>query len=580
MTSKKREHEESLACPKVGNVVVVKWKMGNKADLSFKWYEGVITKCSRNLYTIRYTDEVSQTKLPKDQHTVNWYFKHEVTSDFEYVPLQDDEQMTSERDGSDGDGDGDGGLHVIDHQWKKQVDLQLSGLKNLYNVRHEFETDVDGLRKEIDERFTSIQNEISKLHKEHEKIKLLLADDMIFDTFGVFTKQDEIIFNEQESKEIQKFVRGPWVGVTYNSKTMCSMYKNIMSPCLSRQLNADGIYESDKGEHMAIELLGKTSLRKKHAVTACKLFKQYAVCGNCKASFLHKKSIDIVRWKQNCTFCKVNSSSTFRADDETTLALCRHCDKHYTVAADHESLLQTCLKSLIKVFPQYNLTIGVNFSVNTINLETGKNSFRRIDLLLSGSFENIMFYIIVELDPNQHKGEDSKKETNKMLEQLSRIIKGTRSDKQVKVMCVRLNPNSTYFESTHQTERHSEYTRIQRFVIFRQHLIFYMLNIERMRTMVNAYMWYDMYDKNRDGDKYFAPGWEGTTFLYHAPKCPPQSDWMYCFDPVESQAVDRKAYRDIKERAKDMNEVFPKWCREREVYDYPNRLKALLSAPK
>jgi len=134
--------------------------------------------------------------------------------------------------------------------------------------------------------------------------------------------------------------------------------------------------------------------------------------------------------------------------------------------------------------------------------------------------------VVIERDENQHLGMHSKNEKHKLFMQTRHIVGCDNLDRK-RVLMIRYNPDANYV-----AKGGVEYTQVEREVVLRRWIYWWLYNIESMRTCTIWYMWYDERRRNVLAG---ATDFPGFAMLYHAPKCSSPNSWENYPTPIEPE---------------------------------------------
>ena len=285
----------------------------------------------------------------------------------------------------------------------------------------------------------------------------------------------------------------------------------------------------------------------------------HALCSPCSTK--HKCTYSIK--KPVCALC-LESQGNHERDE---FMLCSTCENNVIAKGiNTEKVLIPVLNLLPKIF--YDLK---DFN---LSIKTKTSNMYEIDCLISFTLKNYRCHVIIEKDEKQHASYEWQAEIKKLADQTRFVIGGNSLPANTKIFVIRYNPNSKYNadervtkeEIKNEYERVSkQYSPVDRLIILRQWLVWYVQNIESVRSCIVAYMWYDKMRKNL----LFANGWEGFGMVYHRPAAPsPTSDWKYALVPNE---VMDKPYRRIVESSHDPALEF-RWLKVHEQSRLPPEL--------
>lgn len=585
--------------PQFKDIVIVKFQCN-------KWYEGCIyeeiqkkrkTENTSAIYKVVF-EKMYQLELDLEDYGQVWYYSTDFPNYKQYYTLDSQiagnkelvqfnkdsykkpsgklinevirtylSEECSDADTSDDDDDDD----------KRDIIILRAKYQKLKDEFDDYVLMNESKIQHHEKRIEDIYGIINKCMHDYTKILKHNESIMLFEDFGTFTKQAEEAYNQLPKHQLKLYRHGPYTCVRNEKGFLsCCLYKNLVTPCISKIIGTDGKYTSDKGMYMAMSMLGKNIFREMDAQGATERFSQYLVCTSCRNYFTSNHCINMVKRFENCVFCKKKrSSNTIDKGNKhnRTLPICSDCGSSFNDdRMIRESQVIACLEPLKHVFPQFNMTISSHPTFQCKSIETGKKVTRQVDILVSGWYGNIVFFIIIEVDPNQHKDRDPEKEKQKMLEQIAAIMKSAPPGTVPKIFAIRINNNSSHLNEN-AVPTH-DYNEKEKCIIVRMHIIWYLMNLENMRTFVNMYMWYDYPLTSVQENKLLEYNFDGTVMMYHAPKSgPTKYNWKYCLDPSEVMRTQFQSYNNIINNAVDMDEKFEKWCDKHKPL--PSRLVAL-----
>jgi hypothetical protein len=222
--------------------------------------------------------------------------------------------------------------------------------------------------------------------------------------------------------------------------------------------------------------------------------------------------IQLGRIASNCCICISARYSTHVNNMDGKYNMCSACSKgvSHTGNIDSEECVYKCLSVVQTIFRE-TVNIRKNYTVN------GEKK-RSIDILITSDD----FSIFIEKDENQHKGYNIEQEHAKLKDQVGELLKSDDFSKKKKVLVIRYNPNSAYKNvSDGYVSEVSEYNSVERLIILRRWIMWYILNIGKMRTCVVMYMWYN-FDCGVVCEKF-----NGIFKVNHAP-ANEVTDWAWC----------------------------------------------------
>lgn len=542
--------------PRVNDIIVVKFisecPQGSDNQCSETWYEGIIdsiVKSTKKSIKVRvhFVDKEKRIMdLSDDNYGLEWLFEDDVPKDLQYITSCNKKQKLAQNE-------------IVDDLKKEVEELKMAHQQ---------------LHLQVDE----LKNKVLVIESQNHRFSKCL---------GVMTYKQEEEFRSLPEFEKAKYLPSSTglVGVMYKKEgkprgiIMCSNYKNIEYQCQSKRYDSLAkAYISDEATYMSLSILGEPEIRGLHSEIAKKRFRDFAVCSSCKSGFVNNDAMNIIKRFEVCAICKssraATSSSQPKANKEaSTFTRCGACSSAMPSSDGRvrEKDVNALLSILKHMFPKYNISVKDNHNVVTTSSRTGEKQNRQIDMIVTGRFGEIEFYIVVEIDPDQHSSNTIKNETDKMLSQSINMLKTASKNSIRKLLMIRMNPNSKYIENEGQKEPAQKYDYSERMIILRQYIIWFLVNIEDVRSCIMMYLWYDKCMT----EKYLMANDDCFIMLYHAPKCPESQNWLYCVDPVE---IEGDAYKNILSGAcKDIDDVFPKWKKIHEKKPFPivilNKLK-------
>lgn len=376
-------------------------------------------------------------------------------------------------------------------------------------------------------------------------------------------------FNALQNWEKERYLGKAMTGVVNTlvkgGKTMCANYKNLVYVCGSKLLNSTEVicptYASQPACEVHVSRFGLLDVRKRAAKDVKDLLLPMSMC--CKCVSVHGQKdmfMSFGKKRECCGVCKVHRFQTNHNSEDDKIPVCTECEK----AGKGEGFFKRALDLLPKVFRGHKLSVQHSVPVNIE--DNGRN--RYIDFTVTGTFKSTRFLIIIEMDQNQHRDYNQKDERKKMAEQVSFMMKSGNYDK---IMIVRFNQNKEWVENK---ETVNYFKTRARAVILRSWLVWYLINIESVRTTMILYLWYDD-DRRRE---YFEQSYPGFGLTACAPKNV-ESDWMHCAEPSEALLEE---YAPINNRRVEVESVFKFWRKEHEQADdaVPASIAALMHSAK
>ena len=339
------------------------------------------------------------------------------------------------------------------------------------------------------------------------------------------------------------------------TRMMCVNYKNLNSICKSKQLNVSHkLFLSKDAVFVHFKQFAKAEVRMKSIAQAIKFLKLKSICSKCAKSLDFTSFTNIQNKKNVCCCCLVKLKSDSGTASEQSLALCCNCLENSTKIQDKvENIMKDAFGPLLKMFDG-------SYSSN----QTIPGTMVTPDGVITIKMRGIVFKFIIEMDQCQHKASSYKpeEENNKMIKQIVGVIKSA-SPQRVKVLAIRFNPNSKW--TGHDNITSTLYGTIERIIILRQWLMWYIINGDHVRDLIIMYLWYDSPNKA----KLLCPNFDGFTMQYHAPKSN-LVDWQYNITPWEYNNEKLKLVKD------NAQPVDIKWKFETQDATYPSIIKVKL----
>ena len=406
--------------------------------------------------------------------------------------------------------------------------------------------DINDMQNYFEERISKLEREVINLQQNHKKEEIIVgkmtqAEGELFELLAVSEKTKYYI--SQDSN-----------GVKHPEKkhNMCSYYKNMNKPCQSKT-SVNNKYESAQGVYVSLALFGRKSVRNMPSKEAYGYLKQCALCGPCVTAYAKSTDmVDIIRRQDMCLLCKVKrKSTTSNSKDNNGIQTCLDCAKLYQNDDDCHILNKT-FGLLRNMYPKLNIQMENQKHV------TYQTKSMSIDFIIRGTTSsNMNFLFVIEKDEDKHKDYKKEEEIRKMRDQTIGLMKSMY--KNIKVVMIRYNPNASYVEGE---KSHNMYTSIERHIILRQWIIWYIMNIKEVRKTCVWYFWYDETSRKMLMD----PQFDGFAMIYHAPKCPSNNDWKWSPEPSEGSS---EKYEKIQDNVVEIDETLGKWREEDAMSDYP-----------
>ena len=299
--------------------------------------------------------------------------------------------------------------------------------------------------------------------------------------------------------------------------------------CKSRAMY-NGKWVSNRIEQFDIRLLSTAEFRQKSATEAESMMRRHAVCAKCAVNIPAQCKAPLTRGM--CICCLIG----MRAENGTReVGWCAQCRESFMDSTNKKAnvYLENCLECLEYVIPgltQYGMQ-------NRARMDT-----RYPDLLLSGMIENINFMIIIEKDEDMHGRNNRMDEMTKDKIQVSAGIEQMRmkangDNRAWRLLYIRFNSNGDY--RLGEGVRTRRYTELERYIIVRRWIIWYMRELVHKRHFIMMYMFY-----NEERAMSYR-GYNGRMMLYNAPQPRPhEKDWTFCATPQELLKIPIGQYYD------------------------------------
>lgn len=341
-------------------------------------------------------------------------------------------------------------------------------------------------------------------------------------------------------------------------KIMCCYYKNMLNPCVSKKLrsgdNGTKTFFSGPATFVHPKILQSMAFRQLDSTDAQKEAFKYALCSSCKDVYMKNDySCNIRKKTEECAICKLNGKKK-----TNKIPLCLSCFHDTPMGITAESPLEKAIKVLSNYFAPFFIDFKYQKSYPVQRKEGNKYVQKFIDMYVTFKCArtNCECFWIIEQDQDQHKSYVAADEKNKLAFESS--VVGNREPGTYKVIVIRFNSNSPYYKGDGDTVS-NDYTFHERIVILRQWLIWWLYNIDKVRTW---YIWYFWYDNKQDIRKNVVldASFPGTSLIYNAPKPVGDgfSDWMYAMNITEGS---HKMYQDMIDRRQNPIEVLSEtWC--------------------
>lgn len=399
--------------------------------------------------------------------------------------------------------------------------------------------------KSESDHFALVRNEVVALKEKIAQLERRESPKLSLDDcgkLGIIPSDDEQHFDKLSKIEKKKYL--PNRASPKSAHAMCVFYKCISCPCKSKQEHFDGgvaIYTSGLADLVHVSHFESLKTRTMSCSNAVKHLLKNAMCGSCKQ--IHDgvgstnvcEYIDIHKKTQNCALCKKNNAECSKKAGVVQVPICNNC-----LGLGHEELLCKTLRLVVKMFGAFKITVNSNMSLKDTH---AKQTFT--DIVVKFKNNDCRGIIVIEVDEQQHINRKPCDEINKIVSQTSTVLNAERrlveqagcDPNNVKVMIIRVNPNVEY-NTSHNTKVHGNkkenLSREARYLILRQWVIWFMLEIEKIRHCTILYMFYDQSRRS----KYFGHDFPGFGIIYNAPK-PENAEhqWLYCADVSEVPTI-------------------------------------------
>lgn len=364
---------------------------------------------------------------------------------------------------------------------------------------------------------------------------------------GVWTQKQHNNFSQLSKSHMKQFLGNKKVSVKndldeHNKRSMCAYYKNPEVECKSKKLilRSDGmqIYTSGNGIYVHKKIFGVKSLRLLAASDAKKELFKYAICSNCKNNYSNNDDmINVKDQNKNCILCKKNASDVLKGSN--FFNFCRQCAKsHAQMDRDANQFIGATLHIVKEIFNDiinyeelYDQTVSVG------NKSKKKHKHYKPDIVMKGMKSGLKFMIVIESDPLQHSSSNASMDDDyvKMIKQTYSLNENQNFNR---IFMIRFNHNGNYMSSSFPIK----YDRIERLIILRQWIIWWLQNLPDMRRILHFYMFYseDKFIQSKKplvfstSLKLEALKWEGMSMIYARPD-PGVNEWQYAVIPSEAQ---------------------------------------------
>lgn len=358
---------------------------------------------------------------------------------------------------------------------------------------------------------------------------------------------------------------------TNKGRIMCAYNKNLVKICISKEKKE---VEGEKGvkwisgmaSFVDIGLFGEPLIRGKASGKMAEVLRHHALCKGCRDSY-GNHMMDLVKKGQCCAVCRVSYGVRQNAltMGSNPFAFCAGCHSVLTNVGNgmSDEIVKLMLMPLGRVFGKRlrNFDVVANRPVATGD----ESRLRTPDVVMhfDDDVTGLHGIVVVENDPGHGKNKEDD-EHKKMVTQLVPILrrfkagtgKGVVAKNEFKMLIVRFNPVDKYQKGG------DEYHSIERLVILRRWVIWWLMHLEDVRNLSMFYMFYP-----RDGLVGRKMLWEGSEFtsgLWEAPRpslSEGKSDWAYCLDHFEingnkSRDTGKTPYDKVNEGSMEVKEQF------------------------
>jgi hypothetical protein len=366
-------------------------------------------------------------------------------------------------------------------------------------------------------------------------------------------------FDELDIKQKRLYLGGVMdvsgIGNPLNSgKTMCSYYKNIVTECQSKEKKeftvkkADGEekkvskFISGLAEYFHMSLLGLPYIREGYSSSElAKYLRKHSLCNKCRSCLAPTAPmVNLVKKSQCCSMCRRGfqiSSAPCEADSLFKLCTRCHAASNNTGNGFSEDLMLHSLEPLQFVFDK----LLKEFSITSNRAMTlDGNRTRSPDVIVEFVYMGVRCIIIIENDPDSHRKYAAEDEDKKLKDQSVTLMRRFMKKNKImdagafRMLFIRYNNNGKYTTPAGVAAPGVQYTMLERLVILRRWIVWWITHIEEVRNYSMFYMFYDhsmhkllTYEKRECFAK-----------VYHAPQPDADSkkDWAYCLDFMEIAA--------------------------------------------
>lgn len=398
----------------------------------------------------------------------------------------------------------------------KELEQKVKELQDMYN------NDIDNINQKLIKLSDKIDN-IDNKNKED-----------IFTSFYISEKYEELDdeFRKKlldgntligvKSPKYYYIKNKPKEETTY---TMCFFYKSgKCKDYVNIKLPYDENQEyllSKRADFIHLSQLAKIKYRNISVNDLGKEITKYMMCAKCAKNCGIKTNLlfNYTKKKNLCYICKHKVTSKNIGDQK----LCSDCNRCSGIGNEH--FIIKALEPVAKMFNKDMKTIlHNNYTVHY------DNDRRSIDILISGEWNNKVFYIMVEKDENKHIGYNKESEIKKMVTQIKGIVKN-----EANCILFRYSSTGKVDGNTHNFDNH-----MIRLIVLRQWIILYITLILKNKqpdNVVIIYLWYDKFNteelQNYMEKKYKIKSAILQTNLAPANNNNDNNSWTYAFDPSE-----------------------------------------------
>lgn len=463
-------------------------------------------------------------------------------------PIRKDKQAINNEDGATDCSDCSDCSDSADDETAKTIDItQLKA-----DLDRQIDERLDKFFEKIKEYVSSLPSTSSQpptLTNEYLEQRLeTLKDDLInrFENYnpediprvlGVWRECDKARFENLAIEKKNMYIPGPLTRVYYKNRPLCALYK-MQGDHKCASLNQDGeVYVTSHATFVNLRLFGSTPIRSVHTKAALNELQRYAICNSCREAHGSKDHFVNIKDHNNvCACCKVNNGSD---STDCVLPMCLKCNNARFGRFDSSTAIAIAfIDTLRLIFTE----LGDMRIIPEYRVKDKYNQEWRIDFVVFGKYRGKSFCIIVEVDGNQHVSENSIAEREKTLAQAFVLQDGgVEKDNYDSILTIRLNPDGKYnsynpIPSTQLEE--SNFSKIERYVIFRQWVLWWILNLNEMRKCAIIYMFYNWTRKNM----LTANTWNGFAMIYDRPFGKDVTAWTYA--PVYTELC-QSSYQNI-----------------------------------